>query len=163
MRRGQLWEVRLRKAGPPAKQVIVTAFDPLKGRGSELTRFDLNPSTSFWAADLSPDGARVAAITNPAGPILLLSLRGLPHQELRVKGWSDLRSVDWASDGEGLFISNSVQGGAVLLHADLKGNVHVLWKTQGGSRIPVRSSPDGHHLAIQGWTVEGNLWMMKNF
>jgi Tol biopolymer transport system component len=71
--------------------------------------------------------------------------------------------VDWAADGKGLFVSTSVQGGAELLYVALHGGTQVLWRTHGGSQIPVRPSPDGRHLAIQAWTVDCNLWMMENF
>ena len=145
------------------KEVILTAFDPLKGRGPELTRFDLDPSTNFSAFALSPDGAHVAALRNPAGPIQLLSLRGLPREEIRVKGWNNMRSLSWNADGKGLLVGNSKQGGAVLLRVDLKGDAQVLWETPGGPDISAVASPDGRHVAISRWTIDENVWMMENF
>ncbi len=147
------------------KQVIISALDPLKGRGPELTRFalDPNPKEEHWNLDLSPDGTRIAAIRSPGEPIYILSLRGQVPQQIRVKGWNNLLSLNWAADGKGLFVSNGVHGGAVLLHVDLQGNARVLWKNDGGNWTPGLPSPDGRHLAIQGWTVDGNMWMIENF
>jgi Tol biopolymer transport system component len=145
------------------RQLIISALDPMKGRGPELTRFALDPNQDRWNLDLSPDGSRIAATRSPAGSIYILSLRGEAMREIQVKGWSNLLSLNWAADGKGLFVANGVQGGAVLLHVDLQGNARVLWKNHGGNWTPAMSSPDGRHLAIQGWTVDGNMWMLENF
>jgi serine/threonine protein kinase len=145
------------------KQLIISALDPLKARGPELTRFALDSNQDHWNLDLSRDGTRIAAIRTPRGPIYIFSLRGQVPQQIQVKGWGNLLSLNWAADGKGLFVSSGVHGGAVLLHVDLQGNVRVLWKNDGGNWTPALPSPDGRHLAIQGWTVDGNMWMIENF
>ena len=148
------------------KQLVITAFDVVKGRGQELTRFDIDPNTGFWNLDLSPDGTRIAIIRSPEGPIQILSLQGQPTQEIKVKGWRDLLSVSWAAGGKGLFAFNGPQGSAVLLHVDLQGNAQVLWKSHGnggpgqGGPFP---SPDGRHLAMIDAATESNFWMMEHF
>jgi len=48
------------------KQAIITSFDPLEGRGSELMRITLDPKLNDWSLALSPDGAHLAVIRNPA-------------------------------------------------------------------------------------------------
>ena len=145
------------------KQVVVTAFDPLKGRGREVLRFDLDPKDPFFQYDVSPDGTRILWAKGRKGPVHILSLRGQPPQEITVKGWSNLGDIGWAADGKALLISNGVQGGSVLLHVDLQGNAHVLWQQHGGKWTWGRQSPDSRHLAMLGWTVDSNLWMMENF
>src|SRR5207248_10896736 len=40
---------------PGNKQLICTAFDPMKGRGRELTRFDIDPAFDYNHV-LAPDG-----------------------------------------------------------------------------------------------------------
>jgi len=67
------------------RQVTLKAFDPLKGRDSEILRLDLDPSMNFWAMDLSLDGKRIAAI-RPDGPIELFSSRGEATGSIRPKG-----------------------------------------------------------------------------
>ena len=143
------------------KQIVLTAFDPLKGRGSELARIDVDPK--LFNFDMSPDGTRIAWIKVREGPVHILSLRGQPSQEIKVKGWSNLVDVEWAANGKALLITNGVQGGSVMLNVDLQGNAHVLWQQHGGKATWGRPSPDGRHLAMLGWTVDGNLWMMENF
>jgi hypothetical protein len=44
------------------KQIIFTAFDPLKGRGREITRVDVEPTGRGYIWDLSPDGTRIALL-----------------------------------------------------------------------------------------------------
>jgi Tol biopolymer transport system component len=146
------------------KQEIISAIDPLKGRGRELARFGLDPAEQSWDTALSPDGTRVAATRTPSGPIYILSLRGEPPRQIRVKGWSNLLSVNWAADGKGLFVSSGIRGARVLLHVDLRGNAHPLWKNQGAwGETLAYPSPDGRHLAMDGWTSNGNMWMLENF
>jgi hypothetical protein len=49
------------------KELIVTAFDPVKGLGAELTRIRFNPNTDIWDAALSPDGTRISVISGSLG------------------------------------------------------------------------------------------------
>ena len=88
------------------KQLIVTAIDPLKGRGPELFRFALVANDDNWCLDLSPDGTRVAVTRTLAGPIYILSLGGQVLQQVQVKGWSNLQSFIWTADGNGLFVTS---------------------------------------------------------
>ncbi len=145
------------------KQVVVTAFDPLKGRGREVLRFDVDPKENFFQYDISPDGTRILWATEREGPVHILSLRGQPPQEIKVKGWSNFGDIGWAANGKALLISNGVQGGSVLLHVDLQGNAHVLWQQHTGKWTWGRQSPDGRHLAMLGVIVDKNFWMMENF
>jgi DNA-binding winged helix-turn-helix (wHTH) protein/Tol biopolymer transport system component len=146
------------------KQLVVTALDPLKGRGAEITRIALEPTDNSWSqVGLSPDGTHLAAIGNPEGPILIFSLRGQASQEIRVKGWNNLQSLSWDAQGTGLFVSNGIQRGTVLLHVDLQGKAQVLWKNHGYNSTNALQSPDGRHLAILGSTWDGNIWMLEGF
>jgi Tol biopolymer transport system component len=85
------------------KQFIMTAFDPLKGRGRELARIaiDSEPRKFHW--DLSPDGTRISVSKNAEGPIEILSLLDYSTRTLPVKGWRNLQTLDWAADGKSLF------------------------------------------------------------
>jgi len=146
------------------KRIVFKAFDPVKGRGPEITRFDFDFTAGAWQnVALSPDGTRLAVIRSPEGPIHILTLQGQAAKEITLKGWSNLQSVDWTADGTGLYVSNGIQRGVVLLHVDLKGNAQVLWKNHGFNTTAARPSPDGRHLAIVGSTGDNNIWMMENF
>jgi eukaryotic-like serine/threonine-protein kinase len=148
---------------PDHKQFIFTAFDPMNGRTHELKRFDLDPrSADDYSWDLSLDGSRIA-VQVPGGRLHILSLRGEQPQQITVKGWKIVDALRWSADGEGLFVSSPVQRGSVLLHVDLQGNTHVLWKQEGGGVMHGVPSPDGRHLAFEGWAPNSNIWMMENF
>jgi Tol biopolymer transport system component len=162
---------------PDRKQLIFTAFDPVKGRGRELARYEIDNGHAYcW--DLSPDGARIAIFKYSEGRIHILRTDGQASQAIAVKGWSSLQSVHWAADGKGLFVSSATPEGAALLHVDLKGNARVLWKQKGsiapwggpfdmGMGSPSAPwavpSPDGRHLAIYTSSLSANMWMMENF
>lgn len=146
------------------KQEIISEIDPLKGRGRELARFDLDPHEENWDTALSPDGTRIAATRSPNEPIYILSLRGQAPRQVRVKGWGNLMSVNWAADGKGLIVSSAIRGARVLLHVDLQGNAHLLWKNAGAvGETLAYPSPDGRHLAINGWNSSSNMWMLESF
>jgi WD40 repeat protein len=147
------------------KQRIVTTFDPVKGRGAELARFEIDHSPkgdNSPLSNISPDGTRLAVSGGPKGPIQILSLRGQPTRVIQAKSLDDMQSFNWAADGKGLFISNAAKRGSELLHMDLQGNVVVLWNCSEGSCFAV-PSPDGHHLAIYSEQRSANMWMMENF
>lgn len=146
------------------KQVIILTLDPLKGRGPELTRFELDPKENGWFWDLSPDGTQIAATRSPAGPIYIFSVHGELIRKIKVGGWNNLQEFTWAANGKGLFVVVGVPGKHVLLHVDLEGDARFLWENAGASGETLAlPSPDGRHLAIQSWVTNGNLWMMENF
>jgi dipeptidyl aminopeptidase/acylaminoacyl peptidase len=147
------------------KQVVVTAFDPLEGRGAELARFDVGPKPDYtslsWTGALSFDGTRIAALPGRGGLITILSLRGHGTEVLKVNGWSNLQTLNWAADGKSLFVLNEVNKKLAILNVDLHGNAHLLRDDVWAADLP--ASPDGRHLAFMSQTVEGNIWMMENF
>jgi Tol biopolymer transport system component len=146
------------------KQLIISAVDPIRGRGPELFRFPLVAHDDTWYLDLSPDGTRVAATRTGAGPIYILSPDGKLRQQVQVRGWSNLQSLTWASDGNSLFVTAGIGNGRKLLYVDLQGHAHALWESTGGSgETLAHPSPDGRHLAFDGWTTSGNIWTMENF
>jgi hypothetical protein len=144
------------------KQLVFAALDPVKGRGRELAELKTDGAAGYqW--DLSPDGARIAILARQEGRIQILSLNGRAPREITVKGWNSLTEAVWTADGNGLLVSSLKAGGSVLLRMDLQGNARILWEHTGGFRTYGVPSPDGRHLAMRGWTVEGNMWMMENF
>jgi len=56
------------------------------------------------------------------GRIRLLSLKGDPDRDFVVKGWAGFNSVDWAADGQSLFVSSQSPTSSTLLHVDLEGH-----------------------------------------
>ena len=160
-------------------QLVFTAIDAWKGRGSELARWHTDAGTAAsYGWDLSPDGTRIAVLKFPEARIHLLPLNGQATQEIIVQGWDNLHSVNWTADGKGIFVTSSTQGGSAVLQVDLTGKARVLWEQKGsftwslpffdqllnGTLTPaVVPSPDGRHLAIYDWSLSANMWMMENF
>jgi serine/threonine protein kinase len=160
-------------------QLVFTAIDAWKGRGRELARWHTDASTAaIYGWDLSPDGTQIAVLKYPEARIHLLPLNGQATQEVIVRGWDNLHSVNWTADGKGVFVASATQEGSAILHVDLTGKTRVLWEQKGtftwslpffdealnGTSTPaVVPSPDGRHLAIYDWKLTANMWMMENF
>jgi hypothetical protein len=147
------------------KQLIVTAFDVLHGRGRELTRVELDRALRYSEnplAAISPEGTRLAVALSADGPIEVRSLRGQPAFIVRAGRLDALWNIRWAADGKALFVSRHIPRGNELLRVDLLGGVTRLWKSRG-LRGFGRPSPDGRHLAIYEWVQDSNMWMMENF
>ena len=144
-------------------QAVFYTFDPLAGKGPELTRIDLNLSSSYhW--DLSPDASQIAILTEGEGRIKIIPLKGKPQQTLTVDGWAGFNALDWSADGKGLIVSSwSPSQVATLLHVDFTGRAHVLWQVKGYGQTWGVPSPDGRYLAMEGGTTESNAWIIENF
>jgi eukaryotic-like serine/threonine-protein kinase len=158
----------LAEGTPDHKQLIFTAFDPVKGRGSELLRMDIDPGAVYsWG--VSPDGTRIAVLNPGEGRVHILHLDGRPKEEIAPKNFTFGDALDWAADGKGLFVDSPTAKGTALSYLDLHGNTHVVWEetTSVGARgietpwgIPSR---DGKHLAINGIYASSNVWLLENF
>jgi len=147
------------------KQMMITAFDPLKGRGKVLRTIEIDPSHTYDQTELSPDGSMVS-ISRAGEPeihIRLLSLSGGSDREFTVKGWPNITGLDWSSDGKRLYCGSVSPQGSTVLYVDLKGNGRVLWHYKGGGFIWGVPSPDGRYLAIGGAGINSNVWMLEGF
>jgi serine/threonine protein kinase len=144
------------------KQAVVTALDPVKGRGRELTRIaiDADIRDPYCDCQISPDGTHLAVDLRGGGPIRILSLGGHQEQVVKPRGLDLAGNYHWAADGRGLYVSSTVEGNTTLLYVDLQGNTHFMWEHNVTWAIP---SPDGRHLAILSWTDNRNMWMMEDF
>lgn len=142
--------------------IVFTAFDPLKGRGSELARLKIERNDPyFW--DLSPDGRRIAfGISDETGGwIRLISISGATTREISTTGWTNLTSVAWSSDSTALFAAAWASKGSPLLRISLDGKARLLYKSTYHleNAIPSR---DGRHLAFGEVSSEGNVWLVDN-
>jgi eukaryotic-like serine/threonine-protein kinase len=155
-----MWE-----ASQDRKQLVITEFDPVKGRGKVLQTVDTDPTAQYHVA-ISPDGTMIAISRGGEAEIhiSLVSLSGGSDREIKAKDWPNISGLDWSPDGKGLYCGSVSPQGGTLLHVDLKGNARVLWqyKAAGGDiwGIP---SPDGRYLAIMGEVINSNAWMLEGF
>jgi eukaryotic-like serine/threonine-protein kinase len=147
---------------PDGRQVIFTELDPVKGRGRQLARFDVNDPTDRYGFDVSPEGSRIAVLKFQTGSVHILSLTGQQTLEFTVGNW--MNGLDWAADGKGLFVSTSTGLGAALVHVDLGGNAVALWE-QPGEIVGTYGlpSPDGRHLLMYRSSINSNIWMLEGF
>jgi serine/threonine protein kinase len=148
------------------EQLILSAFDPLRGKGKELVRIDIEPTVVRYHWTLSPDGSQIAFSTESReeSRIHPLSLVGGPSREILVKGWI-AGAREWSMPvGTGWFSTGRSAGSEALLHIDPQGQASVLWQQPispaGLWAIP---SPDGRHLAFPASTFSSNAWMIENF
>ncbi len=150
---------------PDQKQLVISAFDPLKGKGRELARVDIDPvAGTQWA--LSPDGSRLAVpkYDPHEGRIRFLSLTDKGTTEVIAKGCSFYSGQpEWSADGKGLYVSSDTGKGSALVYVDLEGRAHAVWELKGRDTTYGIPSPDGRYLAVLGGTTDSNVWMIENF
>ena len=157
------------EASQDEKQLTLTAFDPLKGRGKVLRAIEKDSSQTDYVSGLSPDGLTLALSRYEEAEIRirLLSLSGGSDREIAVKGWPALsyNGLSWSLDGKGLYCGSHSAQGDTLLYVDLKGNARPLWRTRSSEAAPVRGvpSPDGRYLAILGGAENSSVWMLEGF
>jgi len=148
------------------KQMIVSAIDPLKGRGPELARFDLDREVDTFVENLicaiSPDGTRLAVTRSPESPIEIHSLRGQLMRIIPSRISGKKIALSWAADRQGFFVTRRAPEGTELFHMDLQGNENKLWKCFGWACF-ASPSPDGRHLGILDTKQSTNMWMIENF
>jgi len=145
------------------KEVIVTSFDPERGRGREVARIVLDPNVNDWTMALSPDGKDFAVISRSGAPLQILSIQGAVLQEIKIPEWSNSGPIVWAADGKAVFVPVVDPEGAKLLNVSLRGDVHTIRVNRGGNYTSGVPSPDGRHLAIESTADNRNIWMMENF
>ena len=149
---------------PDRKELVFTAFDPVRGKGQELSRFATNPNADYGNWSLSPDGTQIGIIKTGGNHIFVLPLDGSPVRDITVAGWSGLNTFSWSVDGKGFFSSNTTGlSGATQLFVDLKGKAYALWQQKSGTFTWGVPSPDGRYLAVFGAEFNGNIWMIENF
>jgi hypothetical protein len=136
------------------------AFDPLLGKGRELTRMNA-ALANFYNWTVSRDGSSIAVVIPGEGDgrIRIFPLGGGDPRDVIVQGWSNLHTIDWAADGKGWYSSSRSAAAITLLYIDLQGHARALSETVQWAV----TSPDGRHLALLEWTTASNAWMIENF
>jgi Tol biopolymer transport system component len=152
-------------------RAVLTAFDPIKGRGRVLRTVEKEPSAAFSGWSLSPDG-RIYAILEQKGSgslIRLLSLTDASDREITLNaGPNTVQGLDWSPDGSGFYTGALApqRMGCMILHIDLNGNTRVVWRHKGetsGTWVWAIPSPDGRYLAIRDDVFNSDAWMINGF
>jgi Tol biopolymer transport system component len=144
------------------KQIVFSAFDPVKGRKAELVKVPFNEVQSSW--DLSPDGKRVAIseFSYQKGEINVVPLDGSAPQKISAMPWTELLSLAWAADGKSLYFASFSSRGTSIVHLDFAGHSKLLVKAIWGMRT-LAASPDGKYLAFGPVISNSNAWAMGWF
>jgi len=141
---------------------IFRYFDPTTGPGSQLFRVAVEKDHYFgW--DLSGDGKKLALCRSPRGPVQIMSLDGGLMSEIASQQLNDMRSLDWAADGQGLYIANRGRDQVSLYYADLDGRIEKIWGQRGTQSTFALESPDRRHLALSAFAVDTNVWTLEDF
>jgi Tol biopolymer transport system component len=143
------------------KHAIVTKFDPLRGRGAQLVEFDIEAANKLNGT-LSYDGCCLALMPALGAPIRVISLRGQPEHQTPTPGLNAKQFIRWTANGNGFYVTNGIKGGMDLFVLDMVGHSKQLWHNDGDFAPIAMGSPDMRHLAIQGSSLEENLWLMEN-
>ena len=72
------------------------------------------------------------------------------------------RSLRWNESAKGFYVTCGVKGGSDLFYVDLHGLASKLWHNDGEFAPIAVESPGGRHLAIQGSTLNQNMWLLEN-
>ncbi|HSB74826.1 MAG TPA: hypothetical protein VLC12_04200, partial [Terriglobales bacterium] len=141
---------------------IFSRFDPLSGNPQAIRTIGGNGLLN-WS--LSPDGAWLALVeANSTGRIRLFPVAAGAEREIDVKNWSGFVSVDWAADSRSMFVSSNPTGReSTLLHVNLQGAPHPLWKVSSNGPTWAIPSRNGHYLAIAAPSVDINASMAEHF
>lgn len=150
----------------------VCMYSNLKGDRTETFRFDVRtgkrsdpPQVGPWCNwSLSPEGSlRAIVCDSRKGTILLRSTLTVETHELKVKGWDELDSIVWSTDGRTLLATWHHESESALLNVTLDGRVSVLLRSSNPNILGAIPSPDGRSLAIAGASTTRNVWQIENF
>lgn len=144
------------------QQIVFSAFDPVKGRKSELIKVPYHHVRTSW--DLSPDGKRLAIseFSYLNGDVSLVPLDGQRPQKISQTQWTELQAVAWAADGKSLFVASFSSRGTALVHLDFAGPGKQLFKPNWRI-MTLETSPDGKYLAFGPVISNSNAWTMGFF
>jgi Tol biopolymer transport system component len=149
-----------------AGQMRFFTFDPVKGKGAELSRAKLNADS--FNSSLSPDGKYFAWPSNRTTldkfGVQIFSVTGEWKRDIAVPGWVEIYGLDWAPDLMSLWAcARDTRGKSGLLNLVLDGSVRTMLSTPNLDLEWALPSPDGRHLAINGDTNSSNVWLLENF
>jgi hypothetical protein len=144
-----------------ASRIYVMSLDGGQPRAVSPEGFTLR-----GAKALSPDGKRVAAVTNDG--IAIISIDGGQPQPVKGSTPGDL-ALSWPADGHSLLVGRRGETGCQVFRLDLQSGARSPWKTFSpsdtagltGSRCPIFSADEQHY--VFGYTrMLSDLFMVEN-
>jgi len=152
-------------SGSEGNSLLFFALDPMRGKGGLLGKIEFDKEGPFFWA-ISPDGSQLAVVDRShKDRIEILTIANRVWREITVDpGWGAYRSVAWAAEGKGFFLTTSSTESFNLIHVTLMGKGQVLLNS--ARRQPMYlplPSPNGKYLAFQAITVDSNVWLLEHF
>lgn len=153
------------------RQARFFRFDPVTGASAEIVAARCD---SCGGGSLSPDGKYLASARvglKNASEVRVVSLADSSERTIMVPRWPIIAGVDWAADSKSVWISVFSRYATgfredtdqAVLNVDLNGKITNTLENDSvwfGWVIP---SPDGRRVAINGTTVNSNVWLLQNF
>ena len=156
-----------------SRQARFFSFDPVTGSSAEIMAARIiDCANCGWS--LSSDGKYLASAMvglKNASEVRVVSLADSSERTILVPRWPIIAGVDWAADNKSVWISvfSGYSTGfredtaQATLNVDLNGKITNTLENDSmwfGWVIP---SPDGRRVAINGATVNSNVWLLQNF
>jgi hypothetical protein len=149
------------------------AFDPVTGASSGLSDAKIT-STGCDNWSLSPDGKYLATTRlgrKDAPEIHIVSIADGAERTIGVPHWTGIANIDWTADGKSVWVKVfsrdtmgfGEQGIQEMLTVDLIGKIT---DTLNSDSVRFRwaiPSPDGRRVALNGATINSNVWLLENF
>lgn len=142
------------------KQILFTPFDPVQKKKGEPVKVAFQDDIN-WA--LSPDGKNVAFtwFDTKSTVIRIVPLSGAAPKDISVKGAIQFSGLSWAADGRSFFAIQDSSKGSMLLHVNMSGDSHLLYRASWDAVLPT-PSPDGRSLAYGAINSNSNVWMIPS-
>jgi Tol biopolymer transport system component len=141
--------------------VVFTAFDPVRGRGRELSHVE-GHARPVWS--LSPDGSTIAMVVTSRDSIPRIRLLSTSHaasREIRLDRAVGIQDIAYGADGHSWVIVHVEKQWGLLL-VDASGRTTPLIPSQLWM-YSAAVSPDGKRVAYTSNTGLGNIWMLEDF
>ncbi len=96
----------------------------------------------------------------------MIPLSGGQAFEFTLKGQTWLNAVQWSADGKGIYVGSTPSAGGGLCYVDMEGHGTDVFRQirlpfyDGIRGVP---SPDGRKIAVSGFVLYSNIWMLENF
>jgi Tol biopolymer transport system component len=144
------------------KEMVLSSFDPMRGRLAEVARIDAPHENLTWS--LSPDGSRIALVENLTDNVRILDLRTKETHVIHpIPPHNGLQFSAWSADGQRLFLTGFPVPRGQLLEMDMQGHAHLLLENRHGWIGYPLPSPDGKRIAYRSVIDETNVMLLEHF
>ena len=143
---------------------VFSSLNTSTGKTKELTRISYRVPFTNWS--VAPDRDLVAVVHGDNNIVRLIDLSTREETPLEVENWRKFEFVDWAADGQSLFLNAGISFAgdyAVLLQVNMDGQAHVLRAVPNVWHVELAPSPDGRYLAFAAMPFHGNMWLIRDF